>query len=339
MNKEIKCSFYLTRSPHLENYLTENLPDNCNSTIHTEPLDGSNLDKKADIIGVFKDSQVTAERIKKMENLKMIATLCTGFDNIDTQKAKEEGIPVCNAPTYGNNTVAEYTLGLMLAWMRKIPQAINEVNKGNFDTGNLRGSELQDKTIGIIGTGHIGEKILEKLAGFNVDTLGYDIYKKDYLEDKFNFSYCSKKKLLQNSDIITLHTPLLDETKHMIDQTAFDSMKSDALLVNTARGGLVDSKALLQALQEEKIAGAALDVIEQEALLEEPQQICEGKCSPDELEISLVSKLIIDHENTIVTPHNAFNSKEAVRRRLITSAENITKFIAGDVQNNVLEQN
>jgi D-lactate dehydrogenase len=339
MKKELNCSFYLTRSPHLKSILTANLPNSCNITFHEEPLSDKNLDKQANIIGVFKDSNVTKEKIEQMEDLQMIATLCTGYDNIDTTTAQKKNIPVCNAPAYGNNTVAEYTIGLTLAWMRNIPQAIEKVSSGKFNTSGLRGMELQNKTIGIIGTGHIGEKVLEKLAGFNIQALGFDVYQKDCLEEKFNFSYCSQQKLLQNSDIITLHTPLLKETKHMIDQDSFEQMKKDALLVNTARGGLVNSKALLEALQQGKIAGAALDVIEHEALLEDPSKICQDNCSNEELETSLVSKLIIDHPNTIITPHNAFNSQEAVRRRLKTSAKNITKFIKGDVQNNVLKQN
>lgn len=327
----------MSLAPKTKNFLKEKLPQECEATIHLDPLNEENLKNETEILGIFTDSEVNEQIFSKLPDLKLITTLATGYDNVDLEQAKKRGIPVCNVPEYGNDTVSEYTIGLMISLMRKIPKAKESVDKGNYSYRGLRGIELHNKTVGVIGTGKIGEKIIEKLSNFGVKFLGFDPYQKDYLSDKFDFEYCEKKKLLKNSDIITLHCPLLEETKYTIDKEEFDLMKDSAYLVNTARGALIRSKALLQALQDNKIAGVALDVIEEENILSHPKELYQENFNSEEIESTLYSELIIDHPKSIVTPHIAFNSKEAVKRIISTTAENIDKFLQGETQNNVLQ--
>lgn len=327
----------MSLAPEMEQFLTQKLPEVCDATIYSDPLNEENIEQDTEVLGVFTDSEVSAERIEKMPNLELIVTLATGFDNIDLKHAKQKDIPVCNVPKYGNDTVSEYTIGLMISLMRKISQAKESVESGSFTYRGLRGTEIHGKTIGVVGTGDIGEKIIEKLSNFGVDFLGFDPYQKEHLEDKFNFKYCSKKKLFKNSDIITLHCPLMEETKYTVDKKELELMKDSAYLINTARGALIKSKALLKALQNDEIAGAALDVMEEEHILSDPKTLYQQQFDPEDIEKTLYSELIIDHPKTLITPHNAFNSQEAIKRIITTTVENIDKYLQGETQNNVAQ--
>lgn len=328
----------MTLAPDMEDYLLEQIPDNCNPKIYTELLTEDNLEKDTEILGVFTDSKVSSKVFEKLPNLKQIVTLATGFDNVDLNEAKKRNVPVCNVPAYGDDTVAEYTVGLIISLIRNINKSIDKVSEGEFNCHGLRGLDLKDKKIGIIGTGHIGEKVIKKLSSFEVDFLAFDPYPKDKLKQEYSLKYVKKDKLLQNSDIVTLHAPLLESTHHTIDKKAIKNMKEGAFIINTARGGLIDSKALLDGLQQEKIAGAALDVLEEENILSEPETICNTNYNKNKLETSIVSKILIDHPNTIVTPHNAFNSIGAIKRIINTTCDNIKNFTQGNIQNDVTQK-
>ncbi len=336
MSKEYKTSFYMSLAPKLKSFLKEQLPKNCDTTIYSDTLSKENLEEDTEILGVFTDSKVNSDIFSALPDLKLIVVLATGFDNIELEQAKQRDIPVCNVPKYGNDTVSEYTIGLMISLLRKIPEAIESVRSGEFTYRGLRGTELYEKTVGIIGTGDIGEKVIKKLSNFGVDFLAFDPYKKEGLEEKYNLEYCDKQEVIKNSDIITLHCPLMEETKYTIDEKELSQMKETAFLVNTARGALIRSEALLKALQDGEIAGAALDVMEEENILSDPKTLYQKNFDHEDIEKTLYSELIIDHSNTIVTPHNAFNSEEAVKRIITTTSKNIDKFINGKTQNNVL---
>jgi len=337
MSKKYKTTFYMSLAPKLESFLKEQLPKNCKTTIYSDPLNKENLEENTEILGVFTDSKINSDIFSALPNLKLIVVLATGFDNVELEQAKQKDIPVCNVPKYGNDTVSEYTISLIISLLRKIPEAIDSVRSGEFTYRGLRGTELYEKTVGVIGTGDIGEKVVKKLSNFGVDFLAFDPYKKEELEEKYDLKYCDKQKVVENSDIITLHCPLMEKTKYTIDEKELSQMKETAFLINTARGALIRSEALLKALQDGEIAGAALDVMEEENILSDPKTLYQKNFNQEDIEKTLYSEFIIDHPNTIVTPHNAFNSEGAVKRIITTTSENIHKFLNGETQNNILQ--
>lgn len=302
-------------------------------SITSDPLTRENLDPKTEILGVFVTSKVDKKMLAKLPKLKCIVTLTVGYDHIDIAAAKKRGIPVCNVPAYGANTVAQHALSLILALSRKLFPSIKRVKEGRYDFSGLRGFDLQGKTIGVIGTGKIGLHLIDMLRGFDAQIICYDAFPNKALEETYNFTYVSKTKLFKESDIISLHVPLLPQTHHMIDRKALRMMKDGVYIVNTARGGIIDSKALAWGLDSGKIAGAGLDVLEDEGLIQNWEELLSPSCDEYVMQTSLMNNMIIDHPNTIVTPHNAFNSHEAVARIVQTTVENIKHFVKGEPTN------
>ena len=249
--------------------------------------------------------------------------------------AKKLNIPVCNVPTYGENTVAEHTMALILGLTRKLFPSVKRVKEGLYDFHGLRGVDLKNKTLGVIGTGHIGAHVIKMATGFEMNIVAYDAFPNKDLADKLGFTYTTLDKLLAQSDIITLHTPLLKTTHHLINQKNIKKIKKGAYLINTARGALIDPEALVWALQHNQIAGAGLDVLEDENLIQNHEELI--GCTQYERKTTLLNNIIIDHPNTIVTPHNAFNSTEALQRIIDTTVENIKSFIDGKTINTITE--
>ena len=281
--------------------------------------------RNSEVLCVFVHSEVTKEIINQMPNLKLIATRSTGTDHIDLEACKEKNIVVKNVPLYGENTVAEHAFALMLSLSRKIHQSYVRSIQGKFSTEGLQGFDLKDKTLGIIGGGRIGLHVAKIAKSFGMHVRVYDINKDSFLAELINFKYVNLEELLETSDIVSLHVPLNKYTEHMIDEKALSKMKDGALLINTARGGLVDTSSLINALKVGKVSGAGLDVIEGEEYLIEENIFN----SPVEKAAKLIveSKQLLDNENVVLTPHNAFNSIEAVNRIIDTSIENIKLFI------------
>lgn len=275
-----------------------------------------------EIISTHTDSKITADVINKLPNLKLIATRTTGFDHIDLKTAAEKGIIVCNVPTYGENTVAEYTFALLLTLSRKIIPGYQRVHTENqFDTRGLQGFDLKNKTIGVIGTGHIGEQVIKVAKGFDMQVVAFDAFPREDLATNLEFSYVSLDELLKKSDIVTLHVPLIPQTKHLINKENIKKFKKGAVLINTARGPVVETAAVLEGLEQNILSGVGLDVFEEEMEVKE-------SLNPD----SALAK-IIKMDNVIITPHNAFNSKEAEERIIQTTVDNIQSFISGNPQN------
>jgi D-lactate dehydrogenase len=298
-------------------------------------LAAENTHPDAEVIGVFVSSQVPRELIEKMPRLKLIACRSTGFNNVDLTAATERDITVVNVPTYGEYTVAEYAFTLLLALRRKLPQTIDDIPE---NPRTLTGNDLRGSTIGVIGTGHIGQRSIEIARGFGMTVLAYDLYPNEAAAESLGFSYVELPELLRRADSITLHAPLTEETRHMIGQDELELMKSTAVLINTARGELVDTGALLDALNDKQIAGAGLDVVEGEALMkyEEEVALLRSHQIPEEVlrhgvEIDTLQKM----PNVIVTPHNAFNTIEAVGRINSITAQNIIDYWYGHVPNRV----
>ena len=272
--------------------------------------------------------------LQKLPDLEMIATRSTGFDHIDIQTAGANKVVVCNVPFYGENTVAEHTFALILALSRKLFDSAERARKGDFTLDGLRGFDLKDKMLGIIGLGHIGFHVARIAKGFEMKVLAYDVKEDKKLAKKIGFEYSSLENLLANSDIITLHAPYNEKTKHLINSENIKKIKKGACLINTARGGLIETQALFKALSDGTLAGAGLDVLEEECFIKEEAQLLSKEFPKTcDLRTVLQNHILLQQKNVIITPHNAFNSNEALMRILDTTVENIKSFAAGKPQN------
>lgn len=282
---------------------------------------------KVEVISVFIYSKIDKNTLAKMPDLKFIATRSTGFDHIDLGACKEKEIEVSNVPTYGENTVAEHCFALILALSRKIIPSVEKVRRGDFVLDGLRGFDLKGKTLGVIGTGNIGKHVIRMANGFEMQILGYDHKKDQELVTKYGLKYVPIEELLQNSDIVTLHLPDNPQTHHFIDKEKMSHIKKGAYLINTSRGGLIDTEALVNALTDGKLAGVGLDVLEEECNIKEERQILSKQFPKKCLLLDIENNILIKNEKVIVTPHNAFNSQEALLRILSTTVENIQSYI------------
>lgn len=318
--------------PELRRY-TRKLLGNLSYTFYSDEISLKNLNPKTTVLATFIDSAVTKEIIQRLPRLKFIAAMSTGYDHIDLATCQKRKIIVSNVPSYGENTVAEHTFALILGLTRKLFQSVKRVKEGRYDFHGLRGTDLKGKKLGIIGTGHIGSHVARMANGFEMMVLAYDVNPNAQLAGSLGFTYLPLNQLLKQSDIITLHMPLLKSTHHLLNKKNIGLMKPGSLLINTARGGLVEPEALLGALNDGHLAGAGLDVLEDENLLQHFEEVIRCSDRVCKLKISLVNNLLIDHPNTIVTPHNAFNSTEALERIIDTTVENIAAFLSGKAQN------
>lgn len=316
----------------IEDTLSSSVGDLTYSTCE-ENISVDKIDPETTILVVFVESKVTKEIIAKLPKLKMIATMSTGFDHIDLKATKKRGIMVCNVPTYGENTVAEHAMALMLGLTRKLFTSAETVKNGLYDFHGLRGVDIKGKTLGVIGTGHIGQQIIKMAHGFEMNIVASDAHPNPDIAKKLKFTYLDLPKLLKTADIVTLHAPLTKQTYHLINKKNIFTMKPGSYLVNTARGALIEPAALLEALEKKHLAGAGLDVLEDENLIQDFEEIIRGNHSRLEMRTSLINKMIIEHPNTIVTPHNAFNSTEALKRIADTTIGNIRAFLSGKPTN------
>jgi D-lactate dehydrogenase len=303
-------------------------------TFH-DVLDHAHLAKiaGAEIVSPFIYSRLTAERLAKLPKLKLVATRSTGFDHVDVAECAKRGVTACNVPFYGENTVAEHTFALILALSRKVHEAFVRVRAGNFSLDGLRGFDLKGKTIGVIGAGRIGLHVIRIARGFGMKVLAFDVKRDDFWAEVLGFDYAELNDLLGLSDIITLHAPYNKHTRHLINRNNVGKIKHGAILINTARGGLVDTDALLTALENEILAGAGLDVLEGEETIYEESALLGDAVNPERLRRAIQNHVILKHPNVVFTPHNAFNSQEALERILATTADNIQSFVAGQPKN------
>jgi D-3-phosphoglycerate dehydrogenase len=219
--------------------------------------------RDCEVLIVRSFTKVSRRVIEAGKKLKMIARAGVGIDNIDVKAAEERGIKVVYAPEASKTAVAELVLGLMLCWARKIPQAYRELKEGRWEKEKLMGTELKGKTLGVIGVGRIGGEVSLKALALGMKVLGHDLVKREEMERK-GVKYVDLPTLLREADFVTLHVPLTPQTEKMIGERELSLMKPTAVLVNTSRGKIVDEEALFKALQEGKIAGACLDVFEEE---------------------------------------------------------------------------
>ena len=269
-------------------------------------------DVDALIVGI---DRITDEVLKHANRLKVIANHGVGFDNIDLEAATKRGIPVVYSPHANADSVADFTLGLIIALLRKIVDAHLATKSGKFRLKKFLGVELCNKVIGIIGFGQIGSRVAQRALSFGMKVITYDPYVKEEVLAKFNARKVSLEELLRTSDIVTIHVPLTEKTRNLIGEKELKLMKSGAVLINTARGGIVNENALYKALREGWIAGAAIDVYEKEP---------PSKDNP-----------LFKLDNIIVTPHIAFFTKEAVRRMDMMIAQDIVNVLQGKKPKNI----
>lgn len=291
--------------------------------------------KDAQIISIFIYSQITKQILDKLPNLKLITTRSMGFDHIDMNYCKEKGITVSYVPTYGSHTVAEHTFALILAVSRKLITSIEQAKRGDFTNQNLEGFDLFGKTLGVVGTGHIGSNVCKLGISFGMKVLAFNHHQDLELIQK-GVKYVSIEDLISSSDIITLHLPHTKETEHIINMENIQKFKKGSILVNTARGALVETKAIVFGLQNGILAAAALDVLEEETALREERELLSSHfLEKTDLKTQLLDHVLLTEPNVIITPHNAFNSKEALQEILTTTIASIKSFVSGTPSNTI----
>ena len=302
-----------------------------------EPLSKDNVGKAKDCeaISVFIYSKINKVILDELTDLKMIATRSTGFDHIDIASCKQKGIAVCNVPFYGENTVAEHTFALILALSRNVHKSYFRGLRGDFNIEGLKGFDLKNRTIGVVGAGNIGLHVIRIAKGFGMKVLAFDVKQNKFLAEVLGFEYTSLENLLQNSDIISLHVPANPDTFHLINKNNIEIIKKGAILINTSRGSVVETDALIMALDKGILAGAGLDVLEGEELIKEEKQLLHEKQNPEVLGQILKDHIILQKDNVVYTPHIAFYSQEALERILETTVKNINGFEENLLQNTV----
>lgn len=315
-----------------EGYLRDRLPG-VELVLLNRPLAESDYTEHADAVGLspFIYTPVTDAVLANFPNLKLVTTRSTGFDHVDIAAAAKRGITVANVPFYGENTVAEHTWALILALSRKIFQSYERTEKGNFKIdASLRGFDLKGKTIGVVGCGHIGQHVVKIAKAFDMNVLVYDPRPQAGLAGELGFTYVTLDQLLKESDVVTLHAPYLPATHHLLNADNMKLLKHGAVLVNTARGALVDTMALVAALEDGRLSGAGLDVLEEECNIREESELLSPEFHKScNYQVLIADHVLLQRDDVIITPHNAFNSKEAIVRILDTTIQNITSFLAG----------
>lgn len=291
-----------------------------------------------EVLCPFIYSQLGAATLEQLPRLRLIATRSTGVDHIDREYCERNGIVVCNVPTYGESTVAEHVFALLLTISHNTFHAIDRTRKGDFSLQGLRGFDLAGKTMGVIGTGTIGQHVIRIARGFEMNVIAYDVRPREEMAAELGFTYRPLDQLLADADVITLHVPGTEETRHMLGPEQFAKMKENVVLINTARGCLIDVQALMQAFADGKVRGAGLDVLPDEpAVREEAELLHSAFRKRHDLETLLANHVLLRLRNAYITPHSAFCTEEAVRRISEVTVENIESFTRGAPRNVVVD--
>lgn len=278
------------------------------------------LTKDADVVCIFVNDTADAAVINALveNDVKLLALRCAGFNNVDLAAAKGK-LPVVRVPAYSPYAVAEYSVALMLSLNRKIHRAYWRTRDGNFSLNGLMGFDMHGKTIGIIGTGKIAKILIKILKGFGMRILAYDVFPDHKFAEEEGIAYTTLDELYRESDIISLHCPLTEETRYLINDNSIDKMKDGVMIINTGRGQLIHTNALIEGLKEKKISAAGLDVYE-----EEGDYFYEDKS--DKIIDDDVLARLLSFNNVIVTSHQAFFTKEAMQNIAETTLQNIEDF-------------
>ena len=289
----------------------------------------------AEIASPFINSRFNAAALSQLPKLKLIATRSAGYDHIDLEQCRARGITVANVPHYGDSTVAEHVFALLLAVARNLVDAVERTRRGRFTTAGLRGFELCDRVMGVIGTGHIGLRVIEIARGFGMSVIAHDLQPNEAAAARLGYAYASLDQLLSDADVVTVHVPATPGTVGLISDRQFARMKRGAILINTARGHIVDVEALVRALADGRLRGAGLDVLPEEPLIREEAAIFHQEATTDaeDFRALAANNVLLRFPNVIVTPHNAYNTDAALRRIIATTLANIEAFARGAPQN------
>jgi D-lactate dehydrogenase len=284
-----------------------------------------------EIVCLFVNDKVTRPVIEKLaaHNIKLIALRCAGFNNVDIKAASEHNIKVVRVPAYSPYAVAEHTLAMILTLNRKTHRAFNRVRESNFSLSGLMGFDLHGKTVGVIGTGKIGQIFSKIMIGLNCQVVAYDPYPNEELQS-LGVKYLELDALFGQSDIISLQCPLTDETRHIINKASISKMKDGVMLINTSRGGLIDTKALVKGLKHKKIGFLGIDVYEQE------ENLFFNDLSDEIIQDDLIMRLIT-FPNVLITAHQAFFTENAMQNIADTTVLNIKQFLSGETLDNEIK--
>jgi D-lactate dehydrogenase len=275
----------------------------------------------ADAVCVFVNDIVDAAVSKQLAalSIKVIALRCAGFNNVDVVAAKENGLQVCRVPAYSPEAVAEHAVAMILTLNRKTHKAYNRVREQNFSLNGLQGFNLHSRTIGVVGTGNIGQAFCKIMLGFGCKVMAFDLVANKQME-ALGVSYHPLVDILQQADIVSLHCPLNEQTHHLINQHTIALMKKGSMLINTSRGGLLDTNAIIQALKSQHIAYLGIDVYEQEA------QLFFRDLSASIIEDDTIQRLM-SFPNVLVTAHQAFFTQEALAQIATTTLNNVQELL------------
>jgi D-lactate dehydrogenase len=312
------------------------------------------VDADAEIVSVFLHDQVDDVFLTAHPNLRMIATRSGSVDHIDIAACYARNVVVCNAPGYGDGAVAEHTIALMLALTRRLRKWMAEPKDDRFSYQAVRSVELGGRTLGLIGVGHIGQRVAVMARAFKMKVIAYDVDHSEGLDQAIGFEWVTLDELFASADVISLHASLSPATYHVIDKVNLAKTKPGVFIINTARGALVDSTALKDALESGHVSGAGLDVLEDERILRQsaPDIIASdiirhlrsdalAQEANDAERIRALRELMLGeallaHPNVVFTPHVAFNSDEAINRLRRITVDNIRAYLAGAPKNVVL---
>lgn len=276
------------------------------------------------VVCIFVNDRADAQAIESLaqQGVELIALRCAGFNNVDLEACRRHQIRVVRVPAYSPHAVAEHTLALMLMLNRHLHQAYMRNRAGSFILDGLTGFDMYGKTVGVIGTGKIGQCVAEILVGFGCHVLAYDVHENPEVQKLSNTEYVSQDELLSRSDIITLHLPLFEETHHLINRKTISQMKRGVMLINTSRGGLIETVALVEGLKSGHIGSAGLDVYEEEA------GVFFNDISDQILNDDVLARLMT-FNNVVITSHQAFLTHEALDNIAETTLQNINEFLKG----------
>ncbi len=279
-----------------------------------------NMIDHCDAVCAFVNDTLNAEVLESLskKGVKYIALRCAGFNNVDLEVAKRLGMRVCRVPAYSPEAVAEHAMAMILTLNRKTHKAYNRVREQNFSLNGLMGFNLFQKTIGVIGTGNIGTAFAKIAKGFGTKILAHDITENQELKD-LGIEYVTLNKLLSASDIISLHCPLMDATHHLINRESISKMKENVMIINTSRGGLIDTKAVIDGLKSKHIGYLGIDVYEQE------EKLFFRDLSHTIIEDDTIQRLM-SFPNVLVTAHQAFFTEEALHQIATSTLSSLSHF-------------
>ncbi|MHA3772134.1 NAD(P)-dependent oxidoreductase [Verrucomicrobiota bacterium sgz303538] len=312
----------------------------------------SEVGEDGEAVCVFINSHIDAQFLESHPRLRLVTSRSSTLDHIDLAACRKGGVTVSYVPIYGETTVAEHTFALMLALSRRLREAMEAPQQGNFTYEGARGFDLAGKTLGVIGLGRVGQRVARLAHCFNMRVISFDpIEMLDGFAREHNVEWCSLETLLRESHVVTLHVRLSPLTRHILNSERLALCRPGVLIVNTARGGLIDTAALQAALDSGHVGGAGLDVLEDERVLRQPAtdiisaeivSNLQADTSPEEVPQQrrvhdfrelMISTSLLARSNVVFTPHVAFNSVEAVERLNTITVENIRAFIGGKPQN------